>query len=157
MSYTKVGIHYVWATKSRKPVLTKENRNKLFDHIKQYSVTKGIHLDRINGFEEHVHCLVWIKPTQSIDKIANLLKGESSYWFNNISGIKGVRLQWQDNYFAVSVSLSMMDVVRAYIDNQEIHHKRKSFQEEHDELMKKYLFEKDIENSIQYYKFNTGR
>jgi hypothetical protein len=85
------------------------------------------------------------------------LKGESSYWFNNQSGIQGVRLQWQDTYFAISVSLSMMDIVRAYIDNQERHHAKKSYQQEREVLMKKYLFTKDLENSLHHYKFNTGR
>ena len=157
MSYTKIGVHYVWATKSRKPILTKEIRNLLFDHIKQNAVLKGIHLDRINGYEEHVHCLVWLKPMQTVDKVANLIKGESAYWFNNLSGFKGVKLQWQENYYAISVSLFMMDTVRAYIDKQELHHSKIAYREEEEALMKKYLFKKDLENSIGFYKFNTGR
>ena len=138
-------------------MLTKEIRSLLFDHIRQNALLKDIHLDRINGHEEHVHCLVWVKPTQTIDKIANLIKGESAYWFNNLSGIKGVKLQWQENYYAVSVSLSMLDTVRAYIDKQEAHHLKNTYLQEEEALMKKYLFKKDLENSKGFYKFNTGR
>lgn len=157
MSYTQVCIHYVWTTHSRKPLLTQPRRKLLFDHIRQNALIKGIHLDRINGYIEHVHCLVWLKPQQTMDDIAQLLKGESSYWFNHKSGIENSKLKWQEEYFAVSVSLPMVERVRAYIDNQEIHHQKKTFEEEYTELMKQYLFIKDLENSLAHYKLKTGR
>jgi REP element-mobilizing transposase RayT len=112
----------------------------LFAHIRQNALTKKIHIDRLNGFLDHVHCLVWLKPTQSIDGIAKLIKGESAHWFNNRSGIQDVRLTWQDDYFAISVSESVVPRVRAYIDNQEVHHRKKTFAEEYEEIMKKYDF-----------------
>jgi len=133
-------IHYVWSTKNREPVLTDHPRNLLFDHIKQNAATKGIYLDRVNGYYEHVHCLVSLGSKQTIDKIAQLLKGESSFWFNNKSGLNTPRLEWQDEYFAVSVSESIVDTVRAYIDNQVAHHQKKTFAEEYDEFISKYKF-----------------
>ncbi|MEO8174232.1 MAG: IS200/IS605 family transposase, partial [Sediminibacterium sp.] len=129
MSYTKVFIHYVWATRRRKHMLFQPNRELLFDHMKQNALLKGIILDRINGYTNHVHCLVWLKPQQTLDHVAQLLKGESSYWYNNKSGIAGTKLQWQEDYFAASVSLSIIGKVRNYIDNQEKHHQKKTFEE----------------------------
>ncbi|MCL6260244.1 transposase [Aquiflexum sp. TKW24L] len=52
------------------------------------------------------------------------------------------QVEWQDEYFAVSVSESMIDKVRDYIKNQEEHHLKKSFQEEYDEFISKYGLEK---------------
>jgi putative transposase len=52
------------------------------------------------------------------------------------------KFEWQDEYFAVSVSESVLDKVRNYIKNQEEHHLKKSFQAEYDEFMSKYKFEK---------------
>ena len=49
---------------------------------------------------------------------------------------------WQDEYFAVSVSETAVNKVREYIKNQEEHHKKKSFQQEYDEFIQKYGFEK---------------
>jgi len=49
---------------------------------------------------------------------------------------------WQDEYFAVSVSESIVEKVRAYIRNQEEHHKKKTFQEEYDEFIEKFGFQK---------------
>jgi putative transposase len=131
--------------------------NCYFDHIRQNALLKGIYLDRINGYVDHVHMLVWLKPDQTMDKVAQLIKGESAYWFNQLSGIEHTRLQWQENYFAASVSLSMIGRVRNYIDNQEIHHQKKTFAREYEELMKQYLISKDLENSLEHYKLNTGR
>jgi putative transposase len=157
MSYTRVFIHYVWATRRRKHTLLQPHRQLLFDHIKQNALLKGIILDRVNGYTNHVHCLVWLKPQQTMDQVAQLLKGESSYWYNNKSGISGNKLQWQKDYFAASVSLSMMERLRNYIDNQETHHQKKTFEEEYEEMLKTFLITKDLENSADHYILNTGR
>lgn len=143
MPFTKVYIHYVWATKNRVQVLTPPLRRSLFEHIKQNAISKKIIIDSINGHLEHVHCLICLQPTQTIDNIAKLLKGESAHWFNNRSGINHLRLIWQDDYFAVSVSESAIDKVRAYITNQELHHQKKTFIEEYSEFMKRYAFHKN--------------
>jgi putative transposase len=42
----------------------------------------------------------------------------------------------------VSVSESIVDKVRNYIKNQEVHHSKKSFQEEYDEFIDKCGFQK---------------
>lgn len=142
MSFIKVWLHYVWATKNRQPTLTDTIRPHLFDHIKQNARAKNIYLDRINGYYDHVHCLISLGSDQTIDKIAQLLKGESSFWLNNKSGLKAPRLEWQDDYFAVSVSKSMLETVRVYIDNQASHHQKKTFAEEYEEFINKYGFQK---------------
>ncbi|MEX2512456.1 MAG: transposase [Cyclobacteriaceae bacterium] len=58
-----------------------------------------------------------------------MIKGESSFWINKLK-LTLEKFEWQDEFFAVSVSESMIDRVRDYIRNQEKHHKRKTFQEE---------------------------
>ena len=70
-----------------------------------------------------------------------LIKGESAFWFNRQNFIKD-KLEWQDEYFAVSVSQSALNKVREYIKNQEEHHKKKTFQQEYDEFIEKYGFQK---------------
>lgn len=140
MPLTKVCIHYVWSTKNRAPVLAKPLRLLLFDHIRKNASQKEIQIDRLNGDLDHIHCMIWLKPTQTIHEIAKQLKGESAHWFNNRSGIKNVKLYWQDEYFAVSVSESLVPTLRAYIDNQEMHHQKKSFQKEYEEFLEKFNF-----------------
>ena len=139
MPYIKIWLHCVWNTKRRQPLLSKEIRQKIFNHIKNYSIEKKIFIDRINGSSEHVHCLISLGSDQNISKVINLLKGESSHWINIHKLIRG-KFEWQDDYFAVSISESVVDKVRKYIDNQEEHHRKISFKEEYDEFIKKYRF-----------------
>jgi len=139
MPFVRVLIHYVWSTKNREPTLKDEFRYLLFERIKQNAKTKKIYLDRINGYYDHVHCIISLGSDQTVEKVAQLIKGESSFWFNNKSGFKA-RLEWQDEYFAVSVSESQLEALRTYIDNQEIHHRQKTFEEEYQEFVKSYGF-----------------
>jgi REP-associated tyrosine transposase len=141
MSFVRVWTHFVWSTKNRMPVLVDAYRDKLFEHMKQNARDKDIYLDRVNGYVDHVHCLVSLSVDRTIEKTAQLLKGESSFWFNNKSGFDTKRLEWQHEYFAAGVSESLLGNVRNYIDRQVIHHQKKTFQEEFDEFMTKYGFQ----------------
>ena len=141
MPYIKIFIHSVWATKDRKPFLTKEVKPLVIKHIKDYAPTKNIFIDQVNGGIEHLHCLFSLSSDQNIATVLNLIKGESSFWINrNIRTIS--KFGWQDEYFAVSVGESQIEAVREYIRNQEIHHQKKTFQQEYDEFIAKYKFEK---------------
>lgn len=139
MAYLKVWIHLVWATKGREPVLLKPIRQKLYTHIRENAVTKGIHIDFVNGYVDHIHLLISLHPDQAIAKIVQLIKGESSYWINRQNLVAG-KFEWQDDYFAVSISESGVNRIREYIKNQEQHHQKKTFQQEYDEFMEKYGF-----------------
>lgn len=142
MAHVKVYIHFVWSTKDRKPFLnTMELRRKVWQHIRENAKEKKIFIDYINGYAEHCHCLISLGIDQSIEKIMQLIKGESAYWINKNRLIEQ-KFEWQDEYFAVSVSESMLDKVRDYIKSQEEHHHRKSYQEEYDEFNEKFGFKK---------------
>lgn len=139
MGYIKIWVHLVWTTKNHKPMLTKEIRHKIFNHIRENAKQKNIYIDFINGHLEHVHCLVSLGSGQNIDNILMLLKGESSHWINEQKLTKE-KFEWQKEYFAVSVSESAVHRVRDYIKNQENHHKKKSFNDEYQEFIRKYKF-----------------
>jgi putative transposase len=142
MPFIKVYIHFVWSTKNRVPYLdTLELRQEVWRHIKDNSLKKGIYVDFVNGYSDHCHCLVSLGADQSIQKVMQLIKGESSYWINQ-QKLTLDKFEWQDEYFAVSVSESMIDTVRNYIKNQESHHGKKTFQDEYDEFIDKYGFKK---------------
>lgn len=141
MPFVKVYIHFVWSTKNRYPFLySKELRSRVWKHIRENAKEKGIFIDFINGYSDHCHCLVSFGVDQSIQKVMQLIKGESSYWINK-NDLINERFEWQDEYFAVSVSESIIDKVREYIKNQEKHHSKKTFQDEYDEFIIKYGFE----------------
>jgi REP element-mobilizing transposase RayT len=133
MSYIKVWIHFVWSTKNRVPYLKDEIRRQVFQHIRENAREKGIHLDFINGYTDHVHCLISLGADQTIEKLMQLIKGESSFWINKNRLCK-TKFEWQDEYFAVGVCESMLETARRYIAKQEEHHKTKSFDEEFEDF-----------------------
>jgi putative transposase len=142
MPFLKIYIHFVWSTKNRVPHLSSfELREKVWKHIKVNAQEKGIYIDHINGYSDHCHCLISLGADQSIQKIMHLIKGESSFWINK-NKLTKEKFEWQDEYFAISVSESIVDKVRHYIKNQELHHKNKTFQEEYDEIIRKFGFQK---------------
>src|SRR5215831_17654408 len=107
MPWIKVWLHFVWSTKDRHPYLTNEIRKRVFEHIKQNAHEKGIFIDFINGYLEHVHCLVSLGTDQSLERIMQLIKGESSFWINK-NKLTRTHFAWQDEYFVVSVSESSL-------------------------------------------------
>lgn len=140
MPFLKIYIHFVWSTKNRVPYLSSpELRTAMWKHIRDNAKKKDIFVDYINGYQEHCHCLVSLGDNQTLRQIMQLIKGESSHWINK-EGLLNDKFEWQDEYFAVSVSESMVDKVRNYIRNQENNHLHKTWAEEYDELIEKYGF-----------------
>lgn len=140
MSFVKIWVHLVFSTKKRQPFLKKEIRTKMIKHIIDNCKEKGIFLQAINGYDDHLHCLISLGKEQSIAKVSQLIKGESSFWLNNQKLLLD-KFQWQDDYFAVSVSQSQLSTVVNYIKKQEEKHSKKSFLDEVDEFVKIYGFE----------------
>ena len=139
MSFIKIWIHCVWATKNRSAIMKHDVRANLFSHIAKYASNQGIFIDRINGSNDHLHLLISLGSNQNIARVIQTIKGESSCWMNK-SGMLPFRFAWQDDYFAVSVSESQLDAVRAYIDAQVEHHRVKTFADEYQEFIEKFRF-----------------
>jgi len=139
VSYVRVWIHVVWGTKNREPFLTKEIRSRLISHIRENAKQKGIYVDRLNGYTDHLHCLFGLNADTTIAKTMQLMKGESAYWMNN-ERMTSMKFEWANEYYAVSVSESVLHAVRAYIDTQEDHHRQMTYSEEVEELLGSYNF-----------------
>jgi len=145
MSFVNIWVHIVWGTRRREPLLEKSARYEILTHIRENAKARGIHVDFINGYVDHVHCLISMHAKQDIATIVQALKGESSFWVNNKTKLLKHRLEWCDDYYAVSVGMSGLDAVREYIRNQEAHHRKKSFTEECEEFMRVYGFDRILE------------
>jgi REP element-mobilizing transposase RayT len=141
MAYVKIWLHCVWGTKNRTRFLLGDRKGEVINHILINAREKGIYIDFLNGHTEHLHCLLSMNQDQSLSKVMQMIKGESSFWINKNSVIKD-KFEWAEEYYGVSVSKSHVKFVREYIKNQEQHHRNKSWDEECDEFMVKYGFNK---------------
>jgi REP element-mobilizing transposase RayT len=83
----------------------------------------------MNGYFDHVHVLVALRPDERISDIVRLLKGESSNWMNKNS-ITKTKFFWQNEYYAISVSPGAVKSLKKYIDGQENHHRSLNFDKE---------------------------
>ena len=140
MSFIKVYVHFIWSTKNRYPYLTDSIRQDVFKHIRGNAKNKNIFIDFINGYTDHVHCLISLNDDLGIGKIAHLIKGESSYWINKNKLTKS-RFEWQDEYMAIGVGDDKIQNVRNYIARQKEHHKKITSEMEIKKFIKRYGFD----------------
>jgi putative transposase len=129
MSYVRIWVHLVFSTKRREALLTDPIRHQVQRHIMAHCRKQHVFLQAINGYTDHLHCLLSQGREQTIAQIAQLIKGESSYWINE-QRLLSQPFAWQDDYYAVSVSESAVPAVIKYIRNQEVRHATQSFAEE---------------------------
>ena len=133
---------------------SKELRATTWEHIQENAQKKKICIDTINGYHDHCHALIFMDFNQTMSQVMQLIKGESSYWMNK-NKLCRTRFEWQDEYYAVSVSPSNLDQVREYIRNQEEHHRHSSFQEEFDHFITASGFQKLKDGSISIASFDS--
>jgi len=141
MPWIKVWLHFVWSTKNRIPFLQSPIRPKVFGHMRENALKKNIHIDFINGYIEHVHCLISLRSDQTLEKLMQMIKGESSFWINK-NQLTKTKFGWQDEYFVASISESNLEKVRRYIAKQEEHHSKVPFEKEFDEMLLRAGFQR---------------
>jgi putative transposase len=129
MSYIAIWLHCVWTTKNRGPFLSDSVRAEVIAHIFENSKVKGIHLNQLNGYYDHLHALISLGALQNISDIMRNIKGESSYWINK-NKLTKLKFEWQDDYYCVSVDCSHMKNLVKYIKNQEVHHRKANLDDE---------------------------
>ena len=144
-TYTQIHVHFIFAVKFRQGLIQKEWKNRLYQYIIAIVKNNGHKMLIINGMPDHVHLLIGLRPEQSISDLMKDVKSNSSRWINEQNFIKG-KFAWQEGYGAFTYSKSQLPRLISYIENQEEHHRKKTFQEEY----LKILEEQKVEYNPQY-------
>jgi REP element-mobilizing transposase RayT len=136
--FTQLYIQFVFAVQHRQALLrNKANRAKVCRYISGIITNMKCKSIIVNGVADHVHVFLGLHHTVSISDLAGEIKRSASHFINGQKWFAG-KFNWQDGYGAFSYGRSQIDTVYRYIENQEMHHKRKSFRKEYIELLKKY-------------------
>jgi REP element-mobilizing transposase RayT len=136
-TYVSNLAHFVWGTANREPLLRSSWRDKLHAYIGGVLDKKKGKLLAAGGIEDHIHVLASLPATMSLSEAAGAMKANSSRWIHeNAPHSKG--FDWQVGYGAFSVSKSAAPQVKAYIHNQEQHHKQRDFKREFTALLEKH-------------------
>ena len=128
-THTSLHFHLIFATKDRYPLIGNDWKARLHAYLGGLiRHLKGTPRE-INGMADHVHLLVGLRPTHCLADVLEQVKGVSSQWVHSEIGSR--RFAWQTGYGGFTVSPSHLEAVSRYIRNQEIHHRKTTFQEEY--------------------------
>jgi REP element-mobilizing transposase RayT len=132
-------MHIVFSTKERRKIIPKQMKERLWAYAAGICQHQGIFVHSIGGKEDHIHLLLQFPPTLMIADSIRYIKSNSSGWMSHEIG----RFAWQQGYGGFGVSKSNIAAVVRYIENQEQHHARMTFEEEFISLLEKHGIEYD--------------
>lgn len=129
MPHTHVSnrLHCIFSTNNREKLIPRPIQGRLWAYMDGIARDIGVKTFAIGGTDDHVHLLIGLPATLTLATAMQKIKANSSRYMNEHGG---PHFRWQENYSAFSVSISHMDATVAYIQNQEKHHRRRSFDEE---------------------------
>ena len=136
-SLSQMYIHLTFGTKNRYPFIKEQWKNELHRYMAGILKNNDSPALLINSVDDHVHILLRLSKNYALAKVIEVLKKDSSSWLKTIDR-SNHQFSWQIGYGAFSVSSSKMDVVKGYINNQEEHHRKVSYQEEVERFLQEY-------------------
>ena len=142
-SLTQLYVHIVFSTKSRRPFLQDANlRVHMHAYLTGICERQDCPSIATGGAVDHVHILLRLSKNVAVADLIRELKRSSSIWIKDEAPSIS-DFHWQSGYGAFSVSPSHLKSLSHYIEGQEEHHHKESFQEEFRRLCAKYGVEID--------------
>ncbi|MEZ0483529.1 IS200/IS605 family transposase [Fibrella aquatica] len=136
-TYTQLEIQLVFAVKGRESLIQKIWRDDLYRYITGVIQSNQHKVLQINGMPDHIHIFTGYNPTQLIPKLVEEIKTSSNRYVKE-NRLSRFPFSWQAGYGAFSYGRSQRQDVIRYIENQELHHKKRTFQEEYLLLLQKF-------------------
>lgn len=133
-TYTQLYIHCVFAVKFRQAVISPVWDDRLRNYITAIVQNNGHKMISINNMPDHLHLFIGLNPEQSLSRLMQQVKGDSSEWINK-ERLTGQKFNWQGGYGAFSYAKSQIKNVARYIENQQAHHRKKSFLDEYRKML----------------------
>ena len=141
-TYHQIYLQAVFAVKYRKALIDNSWKQALFGVLGNLINETNCKNIIVNGVEDHVHCFFGLKPVVSVSELMKTVKAKSSKYINENS-LTPERFEWQRGYGVFSYSRSHINQVYKYIQNQELHHAKKTFKSEFVELLKEHEIDYD--------------
>jgi putative transposase len=130
-------FHAVWSTKQRQSFILPEIKNRLYGYIREVANNQKVTIIVMNGMPDHVHVLLGIKPHMCLADVLCHIKTTSSKWMQKTFQ-ENSKFGWQGGYGAFSVGITSLPAVKGYIQNQEKHHEKHTYEEEFIGFLKAY-------------------
>ena len=136
-SLSKLFVHIVFNIKTGSVGIDKTISKELYAYMGAIIKDNESIPIVINGVENHIHILCVMSKNIALAKLVEEIKRHSSRWIKT-KGEQYRQFAWQGGYGAFSVSSSIQDKTKRYIENQEAHHKKMTFKEEYLLFLKEY-------------------
>lgn len=149
-TYSQIHLQLVFAVKNREALIEKNWKERLHAYITGIVQNHSHKMLSINSMPDHIHILIGYKPAQSLPDLVEEIK-TSSNSFVKQERFSKYKFEWQKGYRAFSYSRSQISAVAKYIENQEEHHKKRTFREEYLDLLKKFEVEFDERYVFQFF------
>lgn len=130
-------MQIVFAVKFRQSLIHKEIKDEIQKYITGIVSNNEHKLMAIYAMPDHCHILIGLNPKQSISDLTREIKASSSKWINEKKLTRN-RFQWQEGYGAFTYAQNQVPRVINYILNQEVHHKKHTFQTEYLDFLKRF-------------------
>lgn len=144
-TYSQMYTQIVFAVKGRENIIPQKHKEELHKYITGIITAYKQKLLTINAMPDHVHILIGFKPNICISDLVEEIKTSTSKFIKEKQWVKG-KFYWQIGFGSFTYSHSQLTDVINYINNQEEHHKRKTFKEEYLQILQKF----DIEYNEKY-------
>ncbi len=128
-------VHVVFSTKGRLPLIGDDVAADLHAYLAGTARKLGCECYRVGGVVDHVHLALRMPPTLTAAKVVSEIKTASSVWMKQ-HGVAD--FAWQRGYGLFSVSPADLGALESYIDQQKVHHRKRSFQDEMRAFLEKY-------------------
>ena len=143
-SYTNLLYHIVFATKGRRAFLKAPVAARLHDYLRAGIREEGGSVLIINGTADHVRILARLRQDKALSDVVRSIKANSSKWIHKT--FPPLRaFAWQVGYGAFTVSESQAPKAHHYIQDQERHHRRSTFEQEFIALLRAHGIAFDAE------------
>jgi REP-associated tyrosine transposase len=136
-SLARLHVHLIFGTKNRAPVLHNAVRELLHRYMAGILQNFGCPPVLINSATDHVHILFDLGRTVAVSAAVEEVKKASSKWIKT-QGAEFAAFAWQAGYGAFAVSESNVAAVRKYIEGQQEHHRKQSFQDEYRAFLERH-------------------
>ncbi|MDP4238642.1 MAG: IS200/IS605 family transposase [Bacteroidota bacterium] len=146
-TYSQIYLHFVFAVQNRMSIISPKWQADLYKYMSGIITNNGHKAYLINGMPDHVHALVSMNPKQAPSDLMHDVKRNSTLWINDNRLVMG-KFSWQEGFGAFSYGKSQIPNIANYIEQQEKHHKKRTFIEEYIEFLK--LFEIDFDERYIY-------
>ena len=136
MPSTHLSLHYhiVCSTKERRPFIVPAWRERLHAYLGGIVRNLGGVAEAVGGVDDHVHLLIGLRATHCLADVVGSVKAVSSRWVHDEIG-DGL-FSWQEGYGGFTVSPPQCVHVRGYIERQEEHHRKQTYQDEYLEFLR---------------------